>query len=118
MRMNYLRLSVFGILVLAFMVYAGFLYEEREANFDKHHHDHSDQYHDHSHREKILLPENLSFPSHDPDRVILNLTEAPETSIAVNWRTDTTVLSGTIEWAKATAGPEFLNDVHSVVAAR
>jgi acid phosphatase type 7 len=112
MRMNYLKLSVF-----AFVVYGGFLYETREG-FDKHHHDHSDHYHEHSHHETISLPEKLLFPSPEPDRVILNLTENPETSIAVNWRTDTTALTGAIEWAEATAGPEFLNSVKQHAATR
>ncbi len=118
MRNIYLKVSAFVILILAIVVYTGFLYEKRETDVDNHHHDHSDHYHDHSHHEKILLPENLSFPSRDPDRVILNLTEAPETSIAVNWRTDTTILTGTIEWAVATAGPEFLSSTHKVTAER
>lgn len=58
------------------------------------------------------------LPSREPDRVILNLTETPETSIAINWRTDTTVMEGYAEWALATAGPEFLNTKTSVVALR
>lgn len=49
----------------------------------------------------------LLFPSSVPDRIILNLTEDPITSIAVNWRTSLTVLEGFIEYAKATHGPEF-----------
>jgi acid phosphatase type 7 len=32
-----------------------------------------------------------------PDRVILNLTEEPTSSVAVTWRTDTTINSGTVE---------------------
>lgn len=117
MRTFYIKLSAFIMLVFAFVFYTNFLNEMREADFDKHHHDHSDHYHDHSHSEKISIPEKLLLPSREPDRVILNLTENPETSIAVNWRTDTTVLSGTVEWALATAGPEFLNSVEKVTAA-
>ena len=80
--------------------------------------DYSDLYHNHTLREKMLLAEKIVFPSRDPDRVILNLTENPETSIAMNWRTDTTVSSGTVQWAVSTAGPEFLDNVSSVLANR
>ena len=50
--------------------------------------------------------------------VILNLTENPETSVAVNWRTDTTVTSGFVEIATATAGPELINSARQVPAQR
>lgn len=49
----------------------------------------------------------LLFPSNVPDRIILNLTEDPTTSIAVNWRTSLNVTEAYIEYAKATHGPEF-----------
>lgn len=32
-----------------------------------------------------------NFPTKSPDRIVLNLTEDPSTSMAVTWRTDTTV---------------------------
>ena len=114
MRITNLQASVFIILLLISIGYFSFLNEERSAD----HHDHSDHFHDHSHSEGPLLGEKLLVPSAHPDRVILNLTENPETSIAVNWRTDTTVLTGTIEWAVATAGPEFRNSVSKVTAQR
>ena len=103
--------TVVGILLLAvvFVVYTGFLNEGHDRN--KHDHDHTDVYHDHSHSEPVHLPERLLFPSAEPDRVILNLTETPETSVAVNWRTDTTINSGFVEFAVATAGPEFRDNV-------
>jgi hypothetical protein len=116
MRDAYLRILFFTILISALIVYTGFLYENHKS--DSHSHDHSDHYHSHSHSEKISLPEKLLFPSREPDRVILNLTENPETSIAVNWRTDTTVSAGTIEWAIATPGTEFLNSVQKVNATK
>lgn len=116
MHNTYLKFFGFIVLILVLVVYAGFLYEHHKM--DLHSHDHSDHYHDHSHREKISIPEKLLFPSRDPDRVILNLTENPETSIAVNWRTDTTVSAGIVEWALATAGPEFLNSVQKVKATK
>ena len=97
--------------------YLGFVNDEAKiASGDGHHHDHSDHYHDHSHSHADMLPPKLLFPSHEPDRVILNLTENPETSIAVNWRTDTTVQSGVLEWAVATSGPEFRDQANKVQA--
>lgn len=118
MRNTYFKISFFAILLLAFIGYAGFLVEEHRSADDHHHHDHSDHYRDQSHGQTTSLPEKLLFPSRDPDRVILNLTEKPETAIAVNWRTDTTVLTGTIEWAIATAGPEFQNNASKQSAQR
>lgn len=53
-----------------------------------------------------------------PDRVVLNITASPETSFAVNWRTDTTVAAGALEWAVATDGPEFVKQVNRQPARR
>ncbi|WKN30382.1 metallophosphoesterase family protein [Porifericola rhodea] len=58
----------------------------------------------------------LLFPSAVPDRLILNLTENPLSSVAVNWRTDTTKTSGWVEVAEATHGPEFINNVRKIQA--
>lgn len=106
------------LVVLAAIAYSGFVNED--WNRHEHvHHDHSDEYHEHSHRESsIQLPEKLLFPSSEPDRVILNLTETPETSLAVNWRTDTSVDTGYVEFALATAGPEFIQLVTRLEAKR
>lgn len=101
-----LNVLAFVAPVAAFLLYTGFLKEENDPH-DADHHDHSDQYHAHSHSDAIQLPERLVRPSRDPDRVILNLTEDPGTSLAVNWRTDTTVTNGWVEFAVATAGTEF-----------
>lgn len=114
MHNGYLKKVGLLIPLLALCIYGGFLYEDHRT--DSHSHDHSDHYHDHTHQEKVIPSEKLLFPSRDPDRVILNLTENPETSIAVNWRTDTTVTLGVVEWALATAGPEFLTSVKKVEA--
>ncbi|WP_254092514.1 purple acid phosphatase family protein [Dawidia soli] len=57
-------------------------------------------------------------PTRMPDRVILNVTATPETSFAVNWRTDTTVATGTLEWTVATDGPEFAEQVDRQPARR
>ena len=114
MHKRYLKIVGLIFSFIALGIYGGFVYENHKA--DSHHHDHSDHYHEHTSQEIVIPSEKLLFPSRDPDRVILNLTENPETSIAVNWRTDTTVTSGTVEWALATSGPEFLNSVKKVTA--
>ena len=117
MAKRYLKVTCLVVLVLGFMVFAGFVYDH-EKNLNGGDHDHTDHYHDHSHSVNGHLPPKLLFPSSEPDRVILNLTENPETSIAVNWRTDTTMQSGFVEWAPATAGPEFREQATKVEAQR
>jgi hypothetical protein len=114
MRKQYLKIVGLLIPLFALSIYGGFLYENHKT--DSHSHDHTDHYHEHTSQEIVIPSEKLLFPSRDPDRVILNLTENPETSIAVNWRTDTTVSLGVVEWAVATAGPEFLSTVKKVTA--
>ncbi|MGF1637114.1 MAG: metallophosphoesterase [Cyclobacteriaceae bacterium] len=64
----------------------------------------------------LQLDDKLLFPSHRPDRVILNLTEDPLHSVAVNWRTDTSIASGNVEIAEATDGQHFLQNTHKVKA--
>ncbi|SOE23790.1 Calcineurin-like phosphoesterase [Spirosomataceae bacterium TFI 002] len=49
----------------------------------------------------------ILFPSAVPDRIILNLTADPTTSIAVNWRTSIYEKANFIEYGVATHGPEF-----------
>ncbi len=102
---KFVKPALIVLVIAAAVVYSGFVYETYEPGHS--HHDHSDHYHEHSHSEAIELPERLLFPAREPDRVILNLTETPQTALAVNWRTDTTVKSGFVEYAVATAGPEF-----------
>jgi hypothetical protein len=43
-----------------------------------------------------------NFPSNWPDRIVLNATATPSTSIAVTWRTNTTITSGYCELQPAT----------------
>jgi 3',5'-cyclic AMP phosphodiesterase CpdA len=62
------------------------------------------------------IDQRLLFPTPVPDRVILNVTESPETSVAINWRTDTSQARGEVQWAVATAGPQFLKAIHKVSA--
>ncbi len=62
------------------------------------------------------IDQRLLFPTATPDRVIMNVTETPETSVAVNWRTDPTQPLGEVQWAVATDGPEFLKSVEKIQA--
>ncbi len=62
------------------------------------------------------IDQRILFPTPVPDRVILNVTETPETSVAVNWRTDLSQSQGEVQWAVATAGPQFLKAIHRVSA--
>lgn len=65
---------------------------------------------------RLGMDVKLLFPSASPDRIILNLTEDPLSSVAVNWRTDTTKASGWVEVAEATDGPQFLQHVRKIKA--
>lgn len=112
-----LKFTVMSIGVVTLILYSAFRYE----NYDPHthaHHDHTDTYHHHSHSEAIKLPERLLFPTKEPDRVMLNLKEDPGTTLAVNWRTDTTVAEGFVEYAVATAGTEFRESVKRLTASK
>lgn len=60
------------------------------------------------------LPTNHLFPTSSPDRIILNLTEDPIHSLAVNWRTDTAVTQSLAQVAPATHGPEFVKQVRDI----
>ena len=110
------KILLFVLSALTLTVYMAFLREERDPH-DHGPHDHSDVYREHSHSQVTELPVRLLFPSREPDRVILNLSIEPGTSLAVNWRTDTTILEGYVEFAVATAGPEF-KDLSTLVSAK
>ena len=58
----------------------------------------------------------MLFPTKYPDHIILNLTEDPQSSVRVNWRTDQSVELGTVQLSEATAGPEFRNDIRTIEA--
>ncbi|MCK5104426.1 MAG: fibronectin type III domain-containing protein, partial [Cyclobacteriaceae bacterium] len=60
-----------------------------------------------------LFP-NYLFPTKTPDRIILNLTNDPTHSVAVNWRTDTTVENSIVQVAIATHGPEFVKNTWDI----
>ncbi|MBX2842585.1 MAG: metallophosphoesterase family protein [Flammeovirgaceae bacterium] len=74
-----------------------------QCNQPTHHHDHEH----HSSTYYNGISDKLLFPSKSPDRVILNLTANPLESVAVNWRTDTTVVNGLVEVALSDPGPGF-----------
>lgn len=112
---KFVKTGLLIFLVVASLAYTGFVTEAWRPH-EHTHHDHSDRYHTHSHSEAIELPERLLFPSREPDRVILNLTEDPGTSLAINWRSDTSVVNGFVEYAVATAGPEFTERVTRIDA--
>lgn len=103
---KYFRTGALTLLIFSTLIYTGFVTEMWRPH-EHAHHDHSDRYHDHTHSEPVELPARLLFPSREPDRVILNVTEDPGKSLAVNWRSDTSVAKGFAEYAVATSGPEF-----------
>ena len=113
--MRDIALKVFCLVSLVLLVFAGFLNEKFKRS-GKTEHDHSDIFEEEYAAADGPVAEKILFPSQYPDRVILNLTPDPETSIAVNWRTDTTVHAGIVEWAIATAGPEFVASITRVPA--
>jgi acid phosphatase type 7 len=52
-----------------------------------------------------FLVAKVNVPSAFPDRVVLNLTENPSTSVAVTWRTDVSVNEGFCELQLVSQGP-------------
>lgn len=58
----------------------------------------------------------LLYPSVYPDRIIINLTDEPESSVAVNWRTDPAQNTGWVQFAPASAGTQFLQHLDSVAS--
>ena len=75
-----------------------------------------DHNHPHTHAISLNLDVKILFPSAVPDRIILNLTEKPETSMAVNWRTDTTKTKGEVQVALATDGIQFEKVITTIKA--
>ena len=59
---------------------------------------------------------NPYLPSSMPDRIILNVTADPSTSMAVNWRTSDSVTESFAEIAIASADPRFTDDVKRIKA--
>ena len=65
---------------------------------------------------RLGMDVKLLFPTATPDRIILNLTHDPLSSVAVNWRTDTTQITGVVEVAEASDGPQFLGSTRRINA--
>ncbi|MDF9796632.1 putative phosphodiesterase [Catalinimonas alkaloidigena] len=65
---------------------------------------------------RLGMDVKLLFPSAEPDRIILNLADDPLSSVAVNWRSDTTVSEAYVEVAKATHGPQFTQNIRRINA--
>ena len=65
---------------------------------------------------RMGLDAELLFPTAFPDRIILNLTENPLQSVAVNWRTDTTITRAVVQVAEATDGPLFTGESREQLA--
>jgi hypothetical protein len=115
MKYSKVLLLIAAILLVA-GAFTGFIPEDIREDGSGAAHDHSDQYHEHSNSPLAGQYFKLSQPSPEPDRVILNITATPETSVAVNWRTDTTVVQGRVEWAVANAGPDFVSAATKIPA--
>ena len=67
-------------------------------------HNHGEAYHDHHHGAPVIPWE---APTVHPDRIALNWSNDPATTLSVTWRTDTTVTSPVAQIAKATPAPRF-----------
>lgn len=55
-------------------------------------------------------------PSPVPDRIMLNLTESPATSMAVTWRTAVYVNKGYVQYTKASPSPDLLENAQVATA--
>lgn len=58
---------------------------------------------------KAQVAENPYLPSSFPDRIVLNVTVDPSTSVAVNWRTSEEITESFTEIAVAEADPRFVD---------
>lgn len=58
------------------------------------------------------IPVNTYPPTLFPDRVVLNVTEDPATSLAINWRTDPTIKEGGVEIMKVTDDPREIANAY------
>lgn len=59
---------------------------------------------------------NPYLPSQFPDRIILNVTQDPSTSVAANWRTNESVTESFAEIAIAEADPRFISKAKRLTA--
>ncbi|NIJ45536.1 3',5'-cyclic AMP phosphodiesterase CpdA [Wenyingzhuangia heitensis] len=91
---------------IAFLIFCVFVCIScRQNSHNNHHEEHT---HNHSNYQSGVPAHKLIFPSATPDRIIVNLTQNPARSFAVNWRTNQQIDTAYIEIAKETHGPDFL----------
>lgn len=62
------------------------------------------------------LPAQTEVPKYQPHQIMLNLTAAPATSMAVTWRTLEPVSGSIVEYARATDGTTFTDQTVSIPA--
>ena len=55
-------------------------------------------------------------PTRQPDRIVLNWSDDPATTLSVTWRTDTTITQATAQIAVATPAPRFDRNAQDVAA--
>ncbi|MDO6738779.1 metallophosphoesterase family protein [Wenyingzhuangia sp. 2_MG-2023] len=86
--------------------------ENEDKNLNKHEHNHDQHGHTHYNHHTNTPAHKLIFPSKTPDRIIINLTEDPAHSFAVNWRTNQQIDTAYVQVAEETHGPDFLLGDH------
>ena len=98
-----------GIFFLVVVLFLAFGCKSKSQSFST-----TEMPHVHTHYSNLsdIPAHKLIFPSKTPDRIIINLTEDPLRSFAVNWRTDQETTQGYVEIAKETHGPDFLLEGH------
>ncbi|NQX81084.1 MAG: metallophosphoesterase family protein [Flavobacteriaceae bacterium] len=101
--------KILGIIALGLLLVAYNLNSPEQDNSHTHESGSTDG---HSHYSNHLNTDGhkLIFPSRTPDRIITNLTAVPESSFAVNWRTNQQIELGVLQVTLATDGPEFIMD--------
>ena len=67
-------------------------------------------------RDSPDAPEDIWNPTAVPDRIVLSWDGDPATTMAVTWRTDTSVQQAVAEYASAEDGPKFVNKARRIEA--
>ena len=76
---------------------------------------HTDYSTSHDHHNAPVIP--WESPTRQPDRIVLNWSDNPATTLSVTWRTDTTITQATAQIAVATPAPRFDRNAQDVEAA-
>ncbi|WP_010134506.1 purple acid phosphatase family protein [Ochrovirga pacifica] len=102
-----MKKSIYTVLATAILVGCG-----NTNTFDEHHEHEHRKHHGHSHYDthSEVPAHKLIFPSQVPDRIIINLTEDPAHSFAINWRTNQQVDTAYVQYAEETHGPDFFSE--------